>query len=155
MPSVLFVCMGNICRSPAAEGVMKHLLQENGLSVVEVFSCGIGDWHLGSPPDYRMQEAAKARCIALLGRAKQFQLTDYEQRDYILCSDHEVLALLHRHAPSLEAQSKLFLMTHFSEQYAGQEIPDPYYAPHTAFDLVLDMLEESCSCFIQHLKRDL
>lgn len=148
---VLFVCMGNICRSPAAEGVCKHMLKQQLIEKVEIESCGIGDWHIGHPPDQRMQEAAKARGIALNSRAQQFKIAFYDEFDYILASDQEVLKHLLRFAKTPEHKAKLSLMTVFSGPYHGEEVPDPYYEPAVAFDLVLDMLEDSCSGLLEHI----
>lgn len=148
---ILFVCMGNICRSPAAEGVFKHILSKELISSIDVKSCGIGDWHLGQAPDKRMQESAKARGIALTSRAQQFELAFFDDFDYILVSDHEVMKFLYDYAKTPLHKAKLSLMTEFSSNYKGQEVPDPYYEPGAAFDLVLDMLEDSCEGLLKHI----
>lgn len=150
---ILFVCMGNICRSPAAEGVFKHMLKKSNLENIHVESCGIGDWHVGKSPDSRTQESAKARGIVLTSRAQQFEIEFFNTFDYILVADHEVLKFLYQYAKSPEHKAKLILMTEFSSLYKGQEVPDPYYQPETAFDLVLDMLEDSCEGLLSHLNR--
>src|SRR6476660_1394014 len=138
---VLFVCMGNICRSPAGEAILKHLVRQDPSLNIYVESCGIGDWHIGQPPDKRMQEATKERNISMTGRAQQFRYPFFDSFDYILVADKEVLKYLYQFAKTAEQKAKLFLMTAFSSLYAGQEIPDPYYQPNGAFELVLDMLE--------------
>ncbi len=148
---ILFVCMGNICRSPAAEGVLKHIISREKHPDIEVESCGVGDWHIGQAPDLRMQESAKARGIALTSRAKQFNTLFFESFDHILVSDHEVMKFLYSYAKTPEHKAKLSLMTEFSANYRGQEVPDPYYEPDAAFDLVLDMLEDSCAGLLQHI----
>ena len=84
---VLFVCMGNICRSPAAEGIFKHIIHQDPSLNIHVESCGIGDWHIGKGPDDRIQEVLKTRGIALTNLAKQFQYKFFDQFDYILASD--------------------------------------------------------------------
>jgi protein-tyrosine phosphatase len=152
--NVLFVCMGNICRSPAGEGILKHLTaHEDPPLAVHVESCGIGDWHLGQAPDWRIQEASKARGIVLTGKAQQFQHSHFDQFDYILAADMEVLKFLYHHAETPDHKAKIHLMTAFSSLYAGQEIPDPYYQTSGAFELVLDMLEESCIGLLQHIRQ--
>lgn len=149
---ILFVCMGNICRSPAAEGVLKHLVQKDPSLRIEVESCGIGDWHLGHAPDQRILEAAKARGIALTSRARQFTSEFFDHFDYILVADREVLKYLYHYAKTPEQKAKIILMTEFSSAYQGLEVPDPYYKAHGAFELVLDMLEDACEGLITHLK---
>jgi protein-tyrosine phosphatase len=150
---VLFVCMGNICRSPAGEGILKHLLkQEKGLNL-HIESCGIGDWHLGQTPDWRMQEAAKARGVILTSRAQQFQRRFLDEFDYILAADKEIMEYLCRYARIPEHQAKMMLMTNFSSNYNKQEVPDPYYLANGAFELVLDMLEDSCQGLLKHIRQ--
>lgn len=150
---ILFVCMGNICRSPAAEGILKHLVKQDLQSAIYVESCGIGDWHLGHAPDRRMQESAKLRGIVLTSRAQQFQRGFFDQFDYILVADKEVLKFLYQYAKTPEHKAKLVLMTEFSPTYKGQDIPDPYYQSGGAFELVMDMLEDCCRGLLDHLKK--
>lgn len=149
---ILFVCLGNICRSPAAEGVCKHLVDQKSMKNIVIASCGIGDWHIGKSPDKRMQETARARGLALNSIAQQFKLDFFDDFDYILGADQEVMRVLHHYANSPEHKAKLFLMTHFSSLYQEQEVPDPYYQPEAAFDLVLDMLEDSCLGLLRHIQ---
>ena len=150
--SVLFVCLGNICRSPAGEGVLKYLVNQDSSLDIHVESCGIGDWHLGQPPDRRMQEAAAMRGIPLTSRAQQFQSNFLDKFDYILVSDKEILKFLYQHAKTAEHKAKIHLMTAFSSVYSGQEVPDPYYQPNGAFDLVLNMLEDACQGLLRHIR---
>lgn len=149
---VMFVCMGNICRSPAAEGILKHLAQDESHFSLHVESCGVGDWHIGQAPDKRIQEASKARGIVLMSRAQQFQKEFLDDFDYILVADKEVLKFLYHYAKTPEHKAKIALMTEFSSLYRGQEVPDPYYQPGGAFELVLDMLEESCEGLMNHIR---
>lgn len=151
---ILFVCMGNICRSPAAEGIMKHLAALDPHVQLHVESCGIGDWHIGRPPDWRMQQASKARGIALTSQAQQFQKDFFDQFDYILAADQEVLRFLYYYATTPQEKAKIAMMTAFSANYSGQEIPDPYYQSDGAFDLVLDMLEDACQGLLKHLREE-
>ena len=145
MASVLFVCLGNICRSPAAEGILRHMVKEEPrLNHVHIESCGMGRWHMGQLPDSRIREAIKERGIFLTSKAQSFKPEFLDRFDYILAADREVLADLMRYAKKPEHQAKIHLMTHFSSAYLEQEVPDPYYRGQNAFELVLDMLEDSC-----------
>ena len=153
MVKVLFVSLGNICRSPAGEGVLKHLAaQDPLLKNLVIQSCGMGDWHIGHFPDERIQTAAGARGIHLNSRAQQYRSEFLDEYDCILAADHEVLNDLYRHAQTPEQTSKIHLMTHYSTLYKDQEIGDPYYAGASAFELTLDMLEDSCNGLIAHIK---
>jgi protein-tyrosine phosphatase len=150
---ILFVCMGNICRSPAGEGILRAMVNQDPSLKIYVESCGIGDWHLGQAADKRMQEAAKERGIVLTTKAKQLQHAFFEQFDYILAADNEVLKYLYHYAKSPEQKAKIFLMTAFSSLYKGQEVPDPYYQPNGAFGLVLDILEDSCRGLLEYIRQ--
>lgn len=153
MVSVLFVCMANICRSPAAEGVFKHLIQQDPATLdMLVESCGIGNWSVGQLPDERMRYAASERGIILTSRAQQFVTTFYKKFDYIIAVDNEVLHLLLQHAEKPEHKSKILLISEYSRSYQGQEIKDPYYQGGAAFDDVLDMLEDCCRALLKHIK---
>jgi protein-tyrosine phosphatase len=149
---VLFVCMGNICRSPAAEGVLKHLAAQNPHLRLEVASCGIGDWHIGKGPDARIREASLARGINLVGCAQQFKKEFLQHYDYILASDQEIVRDLYHYAQTPEQKSKIFLMTAFSSLYKDQDVPDPYYGGLGGFELVLDMLEDGCKGFVEYIQ---
>ncbi len=152
MTAILFVCLGNICRSPAAEGVLRHLVSEKlDDQKLRIESCGVGDWHLGHLPDERMRDAAKTRGIILSSRAKQFQREYFDEFDYILAADKEVLNSLYKYAKEPHQKAKIHLITAFSKSYRDQEIPDPYYQGYSAFDLVLDMLEDSCEGLLQKI----
>lgn len=153
MSKVLFVCLANICRSPAAEGVLKHMIHKRGLKDIVVKSCGIGDWSIGQFPDERMRDSAKIRGVVLTNRAQQFHSRFLEEYDYILATDHEVLNHLYQKAVNPEHKAKLNLITAFSRSYPNQEIPDPYYQGEAAFDLVLDMLEDSCEGLLEHIAK--
>jgi protein-tyrosine phosphatase len=151
--SVMFVCLGNICRSPAGEGVLKHFLEEKSDLDIYIESCGMGDWHVGQPPDKRMQEAALARGIHLTSRAQKFSEEMFDRFDYIFVADKEVLKNLCHYAKKTEHKEKISLMTLYSSTYQGQEVPDPYYLSNGAFELVLDMLEDSCRGFLEHIQK--
>jgi protein-tyrosine phosphatase len=146
--------MGNICRSPAAEGIFRSLISRYGLSEqLRVESCGMGDWHAGQLPDERMRDASKLRGIILNSRAQQFKFEFFSTFDYILASDKEILNSLLHHAPLPEQKAKVHLMTAFSFSYKGQDIPDPYYGGEAGFENVLDMLEDSCEGLLEQIRR--
>lgn len=140
MTRVLFVCLGNICRSPAAEGVFLQLLDEAGLTgAFEVDSAGTGSWHLGEPADRRMREAASRRGIALPSRARKVSSEDFSHFDVILAMDADNLATLRRLAPP-EAREKITLFRHFDPDAPDADVPDPYYGDADGFDEVLDIV---------------
>jgi protein-tyrosine phosphatase len=150
MVSVIFVCLGNICRSPAAEGILRHLAKKKGIEV-HIESCGLGDWHQGSLPDDRMREASKNRGITLSSRAQKIQSEFFDRFDFIFVADHKVLNDLYRYASTPEHKAKMHLMTHFSTAFHDQEVPDPYYDGAAGFEHVLDMLEDSCDAILTHI----
>lgn len=153
MPSILFVCLGNICRSPAAEGVLRHMVHKAALEEsISIESCGLGDWHIGHLPDERMREASRSRGIVLTSRAQKFQHAFFERFDLILAADNQILHDLYRHAHSPEHKAKIHLITHFSSSYHDEEIPDPYYQGEAGFEQVLDMIEDSCFGILEHIK---
>lgn len=155
MVSVLFVCLGNICRSPAGEGVMRHLKRKMPhVEDLHIQSCGIGDWHIGQLPDERMREASLSRGINLTSRAQQFNTEFLDRFDYILAVDKEVLKELYRHAKNPEQKAKIYLLTEFSKVYPNKDIPDPYYHGGSAFELVLDMLEDACEGLLEHISKN-
>ncbi len=154
MASILFVCLGNICRSPAAQGILSHMISKEKGGITRVESCGLGDWHVGQLPDERMREAAELRGVILTSRAQKFHHNFFEEFDYILAADFEVLHDLQRHAIKPEHKAKIHLITAFSKMYKNEKVPDPYYGGHADFDLVLDMLEDSCTGLLEHIKEN-
>ena len=141
---LLFVCLGNICRSPTAEGVMRHLLVEEGLvEAVELDSAGTGDWHVGHAPDHRSAGAAAGRGIELTGAARQVAPADFESFDLILAMDrsnHDDLLAL---APHDDARERVRLLREYDPEAvaAGEfEVPDPYYGGDDGFEDVLDLV---------------
>lgn len=151
MPRLLFVCLGNICRSPAGENVMNHLLAREGLaSRFEVDSAGTAGYHAGNAPDLRMTRAARARGIAMKGRARQVRATDFETFDWIFAMDRsnfEDLAAIRNRSGNPTA--KLVHFCEFCEQHDEREVPDPYYGGPEGFEKVLDLLEDGCSVFLR------
>jgi protein-tyrosine phosphatase len=144
--SVLFVCTGNICRSPTAEGVLRHLAAKEGIEL-RIASAGIGDWHVGSAPDKRAQHHAKQRGYDLsTQRARQVRQSDFAEFDLILAMDGGHLEALRRMAPP-EQRHKVRLCA------AGRDVPDPYYGGPEGFEQVLDLVEAACRDLLQELKR--
>ena len=145
---ILFVCMGNICRSPTAEGVMRHLLREEGLEdEIVIDSAGTGAWHAGNPPDRRATAAARQRGIVLDGAARQVRPSDFEEFDLLLVADRENLADLRAIAPDDAARAKVRLLREFDPASAGApdlDVPDPYYGGPDGFEDVLDLVEAAC-----------
>lgn len=142
MKSVLFVCLGNICRSPTAEGVFRALCEKEGAGVrIRIDSAGTAAYHVGKPPDRRAQAAARRRGVELSAlRARQVSDEDFEQFDYVLAMDEENLRELHRRCPAvLHSRVRLFL--DFAPQQPVREVPDPYYGDGDGFETVLDLVE--------------
>lgn len=150
--SILFVCLGNICRSPAAEEILRVQARARGIAGLHVESAGTGHWHVGQLPDRRMRAAAARRGLELTSRAQQIDPSHMEAFDYILAADRGILNHLEEMAGERHA-AKLGLMTRFSKSSPNAEIPDPYYDNARGFELVLDMLEEACSGFLDYLSR--
>jgi protein-tyrosine phosphatase len=154
---LLFVCMGNICRSPTAEGVMRGLLREQGLEdAVEVDSAGTGSWHLGDPPDARATATAQARGITLAGAARQVAPADFEDYDLILAADRLNLRDLAAVTPA-GAHAEVQLLRAFDPASAGApdlDVPDPYYGGDDGFEHVLDLVEAACRGLLDALRAD-
>lgn len=144
MTKVLFVCMGNICRSPTAEGVFRRMVEKAGLADrVQIDSAGTHDYHIGEAPDQRAQQVASRRgydLSCLTGR--QVQRNDFRDFDYILAMDLDNLRNLQRDCPP-EYAHKLSLMLDFSQRFYGREVPDPYFGGAQGFENVLDMIEDA------------
>ncbi len=145
---LLFVCLGNICRSPTAEGVMGSLVREAGLDgSLELDSAGTGSWHVGSPPDPRAVAAARNRGIAVTGLARQVCPNDFEDFDLLLAMDRANMRALHELAPGDPERQKVRLLREFDPQSAvdgNLEVPDPYYGAAGGFDEVLDLVQAAC-----------
>ena len=149
---VLFVCLGNICRSPTAEGVLRHKLQLAGLaSQVDVASAGTGNWHVGQPPDKRTQRAAKLRGYDLSAqRAQHVSAADFNRYELIFAMDNSNLRDLQALQPvSGKAELDLFLRRYKGVKY---EVPDPYYDGEQGFEEVLDLIERACDLLVIELK---
>lgn len=151
--ALCFVCLGNICRSPSAEGVMLALVREAELEAwVSVDSAGTGDWHIGEPPDRRAQQAAASRGYDLSAlRARQIAAIDFERFDLVLAMDRANLAELRRRCPPGQ-RHKLRLLMEFAGGAREQEVPDPYFGGAEGFEHVLDLCETACRGLLAHLR---
>ncbi|MBS7455813.1 low molecular weight protein-tyrosine-phosphatase [Coralloluteibacterium stylophorae] len=149
---ILFVCLGNICRSPLAEGVLRRRLAEAGLEHVEIDSAGTGDWHVGQPPDSRTVAVARARGLDISGlRARQVHMDDFHAFDLILCADRSNLQALRRLAPP-DARAEIALIRDWAG--AGQdglEVPDPYTGGAEDFEAVHAMLDAAAEAIVARL----
>jgi protein-tyrosine phosphatase len=153
---ILFVCMGNICRSPMAEGVFRHHVKQAGLDgSIASDSAGTHDYHIGEPPDPRAQRAARRRGYDLSTlRGRQVSRGDFGEFDYLLAMDETNLRALERLCPSQHAH-KLKLFMAFSTAPALREVPDPYYGGEQGFERVLDLVEQAAQGLLDHLRRRL
>ncbi|NNF39743.1 MAG: low molecular weight phosphotyrosine protein phosphatase [Woeseiaceae bacterium] len=151
--SVLFVCMGNICRSPTAEGVFRHHVEAAGLSEqILIDSAGTHAYHVGHPPDQRAAAAAQRRGISLGDiRARRVSDEDFERFDYILAMDDDNVACLIEQSPA-EHHGKVRLLLEFST-LSQREVPDPYYGGVTGFERVLDLVEDASRGLLETLSR--
>lgn len=153
---VLFVCMGNICRSPTAEGVFRHILRQKNLSdQVEVDSAGTHGYHAGEAPDQRTQRAAAIRSYNLSEmRARKVAAQDLDYFDLILAMDHNNLGVLKRICPP-DKHDRLGLLMSYSKNFDDDEVPDPYYGLGHRFDLVLDMIEDAANGLVESIEQRL
>jgi protein-tyrosine phosphatase len=150
--SILFVCMGNICRSPTAEGVMRKLIDDTGMqNRVTVDSAGTHDYHVGDPPDRRAQEAARRRGYDLSSlRARQIAETDFREFDFLLAMDSNNLALLQSMCP-FQYRPKVGLLMNYARISKVRFVPDPYSRGNADFERVLDYIEDACSGLVMAL----
>jgi protein-tyrosine phosphatase len=155
---ILFVCLGNICRSPTAEGVMRKLVDEAGMNSpatrVELDSAGTGGWHAGEAPDPRALAAARNRGIALESVAREVRAEDFERFDLILAMDGANQHALRKLAPEA-AREKVRLLREFDPASAGRhdlDVPDPYYDSERGFELVLDQIQAACEGLLEHVR---
>jgi protein-tyrosine phosphatase len=149
---ILFVCLGNICRSPSAEGVFRRLVQARAPHLsVEIDSAGTHDYHVGDPPDQRMIAAARRRGIDLSSlRARAVRTSDFEYYDLILAMDEENLAELQRRSPPAQRR-RLRLVMDYAPAALSRAVPDPYYGGAGGFEEVLDLLEEAAEGLLREL----
>lgn len=152
---VLFVCMGNICRSPTAEGVFRRLVEEAGLGgKILVDSAGTHDYHIGDAPDKRSQAAAALRGYDLSRlRGRQVERADFARFDYILAMDAENLADLHRLCPPPH-ENRVGLFLEYARKFTLREVPDPYYGGAQGFAQVLDLVEDAAVGLLEEIVRN-
>lgn len=150
---LLFVCLGNICRSPAAENIMNYLAAESAPNLVICDSAGTNSYHLGQAPDRRMQAAAKVRGIPMVGKARAFTAADFDRFDLILAMDRgnyrDILAL----DPQGQYRDRIKMMCDYARAHPDREVPDPYYGGADGFDYVLDLLLDACGGLLAELKK--
>jgi protein-tyrosine phosphatase len=160
MVRVCFVCLGNICRSPTAEAVMKHLVRQAGLErAIHIESAGTGDWHVGETRDQRSLATGAARGIPLSGRAQQFTAADFARFDYVVAMDSSNRDNLLKMAPDAAARAKVsMLRAHEQDEAAAggdaADVPDPYYGGSHGFEDVFDICQTACAGFLARLRRE-
>ena len=153
-----FVCLGNICRSPLAEGVFQHLVELAGQGGrFKLESAGVGGWHVGEPADPRSQATARAHGINLNGRARQFQPADFARLDYVIALDGDVADDLRRLAPTPADRAKIHLLREYDPQRqlrargSDLDVPDPYYGGPEGFEEAYQMIERSSRSLLENL----
>jgi protein-tyrosine phosphatase len=151
---ILFVCLGNICRSPSAEAVFKNLVKRSGVDgQFEIDSAGTGAWHAGEPADARMQKHAIVRGYNLDSISRPIDPdTDFDRFDLIIGMDEENVSNLKQLARNEEDLKKIRKMTDFRQEWDYDDVPDPYYGGEDGFELVLDLLEDSCAGLLKHVQ---
>lgn len=151
---LLFVCLGNICRSPAAEGIMQKIIDEKGLrDKFELDSAGLYGGHAGELPDFRMRQHARLRGYNLNHRSRPVRSTDFDDFDLIIAMDDSNYNQLRRMAPSLEDQAKVVRMINYVKEFPQyHSVPDPYYEGAEGFEIVLDLLEDGCRNLLKELE---
>ena len=148
------VCLGNICRSPTAHGVLEKYIKDKGLNtLIEVDSCGTGDWHIGEHPDARATAAAAQRGYDISQQiARQVRTTDFGQFHYILAMDRTNLKDLKAICPAAQRSRLSLLLDHGERNH--ESVPDPYYSGQHGFELVLDLVEQACAGLLQRIMAD-
>lgn len=151
---LLFICLGNICRSPAAEGVMKSLVDAVGLTDDFVIdSAGIGNWHVGQLPDIRMRKRGALRGYCFNSHARQIRHADFENFDMLLVMDATNFTTVSGMATTDEERQKVMMLTDFLTHHSGvKAVPDPYYGTESDFDYALDLIEDACSGLLDKLR---
>jgi protein-tyrosine phosphatase len=150
---ILFVCLGNICRSPAAENILNHQIEKAGLAGrVLSDSAGTSDYHIGAPPDARMSAAAARRGIVLKGRARQFTREDFERADLILAMDNSNREAILALDPTGIYRDKVRLLCDHARFHREKEVPDPYYGGREGFERVIELLEDACEGLLAEVR---
>lgn len=149
--AILFVCLGNICRSPAAEEIFGSYAKEHGIKDLKVESCGLGEWHVGNLPDRRMRRAGEQRGLLLRSRSRALRPADFQNFTHLMAADSAVEAALLERASSPKEQAKVLHLGQFSAAYPGEDIIDPYHGTADDFEMALDQLEDACWGFFKYL----
>jgi protein-tyrosine phosphatase len=153
--SVLFVCLGNICRSPLAEGVLKHLARERGVDAFyEIDSAGMGSWHVGQPADHRSAEVARRNGVVLEGVARQVSAGDFDRFHWIIAMDRENLADLEALQGRKAGRARLQRLRDFDPDPGDGDVPDPYYGGPAGFDHVFTLVRRSAEALLDHLEAE-
>ncbi|MFZ2542160.1 MAG: low molecular weight protein-tyrosine-phosphatase [Gallionella sp.] len=152
--SVVFICMGNICRSPTAETVFRRYVENAGLSEsILIDSAGTHDFHIGDPPDLRTQRAAQQRGYDMSAlRGRQVEADDFRRFDYVLAMDKANLTILQHLAPP-DSDTHAQLLLEYARHHTEREVPDPYYGGADGFEHVLDMVEDASEGLLQHIRQ--
>jgi protein-tyrosine phosphatase len=152
--SVLFCCMGNICRSPTAEAVFRAKVEEAGLAQqILIDSVGTHNYHIGNPPDLRTQRAALQRGYDMSNlRGRQVEVADFTRFDYVLAMDNDNMAILYRLCPKLRRE-RLGMFLEYASKHREREVPDPYYGGENGFERVLDMVEDAAEGLLAHIRK--
>ena len=152
--SVLFCCMGNICRSPTAEAVFRARVEEAGLAqYISIDSVGTHDYHIGDPPDQRTQKAANQRGYDMsMLRGRQVEVADFYRFDYVLAMDSANMTILQGLCP-LALRNRLGLFLEYAQRHQEREVPDPYYGGEGGFERVLDMVEDGAEGLLSHIRK--
>ncbi len=155
MLNILFVCMGNICRSPSAEAVMNKIINDEKLSdKIKCDSAGTIDYHEGEPADSRMKKHASKRGYALTSIARQFKRNDFEKFDYIVVMDRENYSDIIAKDQDGKYTNKVSIMTDYCTKHNANEVPDPYYGGAEGFEKVLDLLEDACKGLLNKIESE-
>jgi len=154
MKRILFLCMGNICRSPAGHCVFQHLVDQAEVSdQFEIDSAGIIGFHAGEAPDERIQESMRSRNIPVIGKARQLKVVDLDYYDLILAMDKENLKNAQKLDPSGKLHHKIRLFCEYCTEHDETEVPDPYYGGKSGFEQVLDLIEDGCANLLKVLRQ--
>lgn len=155
MKKILFICLGNICRSPMAEAIMLKLVKENGLEAeYEIDSAGLIAYHQGEGADPRMKMHARRHGYVLTHISRPIREMDFDLFDLIVCMDDSNWDKLHRLAPTVEAEQKIVRMTDFCKTHVIDHVPDPYYGGEQGFENVIEILEDACEGLLCHMEED-
>jgi protein-tyrosine phosphatase len=154
---ICFVCLGNICRSPTAEGIMLHLLAQRGIEGYAIDSAGTAAYHVGEQADPRTRATARARGVHLPSVARQFEHVDFERFDYVVAMDQSNATNLRKLARDQASRDKVVLLREFcalSREAGELDVPDPYYGGAQGFDEVFDICQRACEGLLEHIARE-